>query len=397
MKKCLVCNVQNRDEAVLCEGCGAPLPEITVAGEPVRRKSKAPLIIGIVLALAAIGVGVWFFTCRGGTDSKSLVRGMPKGVAFVGGINVAPILEIPIVKEQLAKEEAKQGIEMAKSFSGVDVLATKGVSFGVQVKDGSVHLLAVVKGSFNVDHLRNMLRNVGKPKDVKGTPMVLFALSEMLPKRLPKAAFRGLPEAEAEPTEEPAAGEGDEAKAEIVEPKEPEYTELPTVADVVLGPVDESTFLVGSEALVTAYLAGGDTLADDAELAPLLDKVSANAIYWGLGRMKKDSPEGQLIAQLAEAMAGPMGGFIKDMLLDAVGWFEVEYKDGIVMRGATILASEEAAKSAKEKMDAAMSTPMMAKIYEAMPGAKPTLTVEGKEIRFESKLQLPDFSKLGGL
>ena len=70
MWKCMYCGNENGDNYSFCTNCGQPRKAAAGMSEPVnqvrpRKKSKLPLILGIVvLALALIGGGLWFFLGR---------------------------------------------------------------------------------------------------------------------------------------------------------------------------------------------------------------------------------------------------------------------------------------------------------------------------------------------
>ncbi len=71
MWSCPDCGAQNPTEAAFCTQCGRPMqafgaaPVKLVDAQPPKKKRKAPWIIAAaVLALALIGLGLWFFVFR---------------------------------------------------------------------------------------------------------------------------------------------------------------------------------------------------------------------------------------------------------------------------------------------------------------------------------------------
>ena len=383
---------------------------------PRPQRSRAPLIIGVAVLVLALAGGAYFLWGRGKSDSKSLVRGIPNGVAGVVGLNIKVVLEHDKIKPLIARPEVQAGLAKANEMAGVDVMALQSVAAGLQLIDNEFHVLAVIKGGFNVDKLNALFTTfgLGTPIEIKGKKLVKVAMADLPiggfgPRRKhkfdePKLDDTGAGDSEDGPKTDTAdatdATDGTDSAdappgtASVVAPKPP--FKMPGIADMALGALDDKTFVVGSPTLIEKFLDGTDTVANDPDIGPLIKEVSDDAVYWGISKFKADSAEGKLVLGFAETLPGPLATMVPAFLKDSVVFFELRLAENLEGRFISVFGSEDSAKTVKEFIDTFL--PMASEQLKAV-GGKVEAKLEGAKLTVTLSIPVPDLEKLakGGL
>lgn len=340
-----------------------------------------------ILALGLAGGIYWWYSSRK-ADSKTLVRGLPKDIMAGGGVNFRVVLDHEKVKPLLENPMVKSSLDMAKAKSGVDVLALESAAVGLKLEGSEIHFLGIMKGRFEVETVRGLFKLIGAEEvDIKGNKFGKMKLDTIpfLPRRKMTPKFEE-PAAEGEQ----AGTDGTDAEGKPSLAEQPPEPVMPTMPELVFGPTDDRTLIAGSQKLVEAYLAGGATVADDADLGPLVKEIADDAVYWGVGKFKGDE-QGKIVSDMLKGFMGEQFAAFEGIMKDSAGLFEVRLTDKVEVRALTTFATAEAATKVKGLLDAlAISGADMIKAT----GAAPTITQDDKRVTITVSFPLPDLSKL---
>ena len=340
-----------------------------------------------ILALGLAGGIYWWYSNRK-ADSKTLVRGLPKDITSGGGINFRVILEHEKVKPLLEAPMGKIFLDIAKAKSGVEVPALESAAVGMKLEGNEIHFLAIMKGRFEVETVRGLYKLVGAEEvDIKGNKFGKKKMDSIpfISQRKMRSKFDEVPE----PSAEPAGEDGTDAEGKPSLAEQPPEPVMPTIAEVVFGPIDDRTLIAGSQKLVEAYLAGGDTVADDAILGPLVKDVADDAALWGVGKVAGDG-QGNVVGDLLKGVAGESLAALDGSFKDSAGLFEVRLTDKVEIRCVMNLASAEVATEIKGLMDTLL---VVGQEWLKESGSTANIAQDDKRITITGSTPLPDLSK----
>ena len=392
---CLVCGRANVGEsALLCAHCGAPMPDSSgaalspppLAGPRRRCPYLKVAALGVVVLAAIVGLTLWL---RGPSVSGlEAGRSMPAGMTSVFGVDFHRILRHDWVEKLLDDPNVAQGVRLLRDSSGIDVMALESVGGGTQLIGDRLHLLMVVHGKFQADQLEPMLGTMA-PRTVEldgGITLHQIPLPKLPLGLLSGGAAADEPKPESE--EEPLPEDVPAGEASIVKP-DPPLALLPNYADLLIGVLDDETFVLGSRELIERYLAGGDTVEDDETIGPLLEAIDGRAMVWGVGVVDASG-----LGPLTSVLDMPD---IAPKIDGATYSATMRLTDGFEMELTTTLPSAQVAQQLKSVLDAASLRAAPFESAFALMGVEikpPKITVTGASVSVSTRLPLPDLPGL---
>lgn len=214
------------------------------------RPRRAGLWLGLfgVGTVAAIVV-TYLFLGRTPETSREVARGLPAGLSAVGGLDVRAVLQHEWFQKWLNNPFGQRGLEHVEERYGLDLRKVRTVVCGLGVLNGEVHVIAIVTGRLDRERLEERLSGGGGRTEVGG--------------------FLAWP-----------VGARDLVSA------------LGVSADAALAPAvaglpDDRTLVLGSPTLIERWVDGGDTVADDEQLAPLLEAVGERSALWAVAHVSE--------------------------------------------------------------------------------------------------------------
>lgn len=292
--------------------------------------SRVPLLVAASAVVVALGVGA-FFLLRGGasapgTPAANLAGTLPASVDWAVLVDAQRLSAYPVLKRQLDKAPAQQALSWVQQRYGLDVRGLQGVAFGLQVSDETAEFLLVGQLPIDPPVFDAALQALVGPgtREVAGRRFHALPMGKRLDAYLP-AGFGGESEADA-----PA---------------------LPLVPDLLIGPAGEGRVLAGTAGLVSAYLGGGKTVADDAELGPRLAAMPPESFVAGAVRAGESNPLSTLLRRERRRLVGADAGTEPPPLPNLLCTFELHFEGNrLVGSGVYDFEDDAAAARAKEQM-----------------------------------------------
>jgi hypothetical protein len=159
---------------------------------PVRNeRGNAKVIVLGVVALAVIGVAVWYFFLRGGggEGAKLSASYIPKDVQAIGSLDVAGLQKSAVYanfKPEIDKMSQDPKFKEVMDKAGMTTESIKTVALGFKDfggASGQPNFVAVVKGDFDAEKLmgvaKEQMKEGATEKDLEGTKFIGTAQPDM--------------------------------------------------------------------------------------------------------------------------------------------------------------------------------------------------------------------------
>ncbi|MFT5434367.1 MAG: hypothetical protein ACI9OJ_005080 [Myxococcota bacterium] len=400
MATCLICVKDNPEGTLLCTKCGAPLPDEapaessaapSVPGPGPTRRSKTPWLIAgaAVVTITVVVLFVWFWN-RSNSSAEGVARDLPAGLAGVGAWDIEGLFAKPWVAKALDAPMVSGVLRSAKDASGVDILALESAAGGFRMDGNTIHMIGVVKGRFDGDRIRSALADLGmSDEQVIGEHrfvVVEIPAALMFPQP-DDDPFQDLIDTDTDTDFEDEADAAEEpGPATIGKLPPPAVAALmPVVPPMLLGTIDERTFVYGSAVLIEEYLKGDKTIADDADMMALVERVSDDAVAWGVGRFTAEQSRGWWsVIPLKDQVR------MAKYLLGATFLAEMRLHDSIVVQLSADMPTEEAAQKVKALWHETVPLFGAANFGLAAMGASPPVVeASGKTVGLRFEIPLP--------
>ena len=327
-----------------------------------RRYRAGLLALSLALALA-IGLTWWL---RGGGDMRADLLRLPKGLPMALTLDFQRVLALEVLASALSSAPVQASLAEAKKQVGVDVLSLGTWTMGLRVQDGAVGLISVLHGRFEVETLRATLAKI--PGVVSSTLGGLPASTMTLGQPVDELVARLMPGSE----------------TPVVD-----GVPLPVIPDLHFQVRDDRTLLVGTRDLLDAWLEGGATLAEDAELVAILDQeVSTDALGYGVGRWEENSPTARAFQALQAALLPQLGLPKMADWPNSVAVFDFTVEDKRIAQRLLYRLMDEAAATRLEAYLKA-SHEASQKVTDAVMPMDYSVTRDGNDLRLKIGFSIP--------
>ena len=409
LSKCLVCGHTSAPSALLCESCGAPLPEHAPNTEPKmdgttqkhqgapipsapKRSRALPVILAGLVAISLVGLIVTMTRSEQLTP-KSTLETMPNGMNALSAWNIGQLWNYEKLRPIWNNPLVQQYFSEAKSLAGIDVNALETLIAGSRLQDGKPEILYVLRGAFDASLFDPLIRSICNSEVlVAGRQLCACDMDALMP----GPTQQHLDHVD---ENEPVATEGDTndgdapvaSIAPIKEPKAADTAATPLSLGVVaVGVWDETTLVAGSPTLLEAYLSGGGAVGQNDSLAQHLVDVDKDAFGWGAVTL------GAVVEQVKSLL--PALDNVPQLARAALT-FEVQLKELIGLNLTLDLDDEDAVKAIKPLVQLAVATALQAANENlAIAGQAGLLTADvqgaGSKLKLTLTMKIPSLPSL---